>query len=65
VCLCAAGCTNEAWIDVQLSASGTVTLRGDSDAKITAGFAGVLAAGLDGGERSSRALDLRGVGSRV
>lgn len=42
------GCTSEAWIDVSLKPDGTVTLRGDSDAKITAGFAGVLAAGLEG-----------------
>mmetsp|Transcript_5271 Transcript_5271/g.13432 ORF Transcript_5271/g.13432 Transcript_5271/m.13432 type:complete len:707 (+) Transcript_5271:71-2191(+) len=42
------GCTNEAWIDVQLKADGTVTLRGDSDALITKGFAALLATGLEG-----------------
>jgi quinolinate synthase len=42
------GCTSQAWIDVSLDADGKVLLRGHSDAQITTGFAGVLAAGLGG-----------------
>ena len=42
------GCTSQAWIDVSLDAEGRVVIRGDSDAQITAGFAGLLASGLTG-----------------
>jgi len=40
---------SSAWIDVALTPAGTVTLRGDSDALITKGFAALLATGLEAG----------------
>ena len=43
------GCASSTWIDVALDApTGAVSVRGASDAQITAGFLGLLARGLDG-----------------
>ena len=43
------GCASSTWIDVALDAStNVVSIRGASDAQITAGFLGLLARGLDG-----------------
>ena len=49
------GCAAEAWIELALDPDdpSRVRIRGHSDAQITAGFAGVLARGLDGCDLSA------------
>eukprot|EP00878_Enallax_costatus_P017140 GHUV01017996.1.p1 GENE.GHUV01017996.1~~GHUV01017996.1.p1 ORF type:complete len:608 (+),score=183.54 GHUV01017996.1:527-2350(+) len=42
------GCSAQAWVDAQVSPSGTVQLRAFSDSSITAGLAGMLISALSG-----------------